>query len=147
MPTYDALIPALLKGGIHGARAVLSLTPGIPISPMLAKPTKGVSEVLDRFQNTKFTVEWKYDGERAQVHVLEDGTVRVFSRNSENTTGKYPDVAGYIKEAMKDNVKSCILDGEIVAYDAEKGQFRPFQVLSTRARKVRGCGAVALDCC
>jgi hypothetical protein len=34
--------------------------------------------------------EFKYDGERAQLHVLEDGSVMIFSRNSENNTSEGP---------------------------------------------------------
>lgn len=87
LPSYDLVIPSLLEVGIDGLKDKCSLTPsrylfshdtrnvltkraGIPLKPMLAKPTKAIGEVLDRFENKPFTCEYKYDGERAQVCIF-----------------------------------------------------------------------------
>ncbi len=51
----------------------MRFTPGVPVKPMLAKATTGISEVLDKFSEQEFTCEYKYDGERAQVHFIKDG--------------------------------------------------------------------------
>lgn len=67
LPSYDLVIPALTEFGVGSLREKCQLTPGVPLKPMLAKPTKAIGEVLDRFENKKFTCEYKYDGERAQV--------------------------------------------------------------------------------
>jgi len=67
LPIYDKIIPALLDVGVLKLPEVCTFTLGVPVGPMLAKPTKGVSEILDKFQDMKFTCEYKYDGERAQM--------------------------------------------------------------------------------
>lgn len=40
------------------------ITPGVPCKPMLAKPMKSIQMILHRFENIKFTCEFKYDGLR-----------------------------------------------------------------------------------
>jgi DNA ligase 1 len=108
LPNYDVVIPALLTAGVSKLREECKLTPGVPLKPMLAKPTKAIGEVLDRFEGKRFTCEYKYDGERAQVHKLADGTVAVFSRNSEDMSKKYPDLVEQLP-----HVRSQTLRGEI----------------------------------
>ncbi|CAE6502936.1 unnamed protein product [Rhizoctonia solani] len=135
IPSYDIVIPALLTGGMDSLRETCKLTPGIPLKPMLAKPTKAIGEVLDKFENTKFTCEYKYDGERAQVHRLEDGTVAVFSRNSEDMSKKYPDLVEQLPRCFKESTKSFVLDAEAVAIDKTTKKLLPFQELSKRKRK------------
>ncbi|WWC94896.1 hypothetical protein V866_001747 [Kwoniella sp. B9012] len=135
LPNYDLVIPALLEVGVEGLKERCKLTPGVPLKPMLAKPTKAIGEVLDRFEGKEFTCEYKYDGERAQVHLLEDGSIAVFSRNSENMSAKYPDLVQQVPRAIKPSVKSFVIDAEAVAYDLETKKILPFQDLSRRKRK------------
>lgn len=74
LPNLNLIIPALLEFGTEGLRDKCKLTPGVPLKPMLAKPTKAITEVLDRFEGKRFTCEYKYDGERAQVSSLRPTT-------------------------------------------------------------------------
>ncbi|KAJ0810269.1 putative DNA ligase (ATP) [Helianthus annuus] len=147
IPVYDKIVPALLSGGVWDLPETCCFSPGIPVGPMLAKPTKGVSEILDKFQNMEFTCEYKYDGERAQIHYLEDGTVQIYSRNAERNTEKFPDVVVAASRVKKPNVTSYVLDCELVAYDRKKQKILPFQILSTRARKNVVMSEIKVDVC
>lgn len=145
LPNYDLVVPKLLENGLAGLEEVCKLTPGVPLKPMLAKPTKSISEVLDRFEGEKFTCEYKYDGERGQIHLLplppdanatvKMGKTKIYSRNSEDMSSKYPDIVTFIPHFLKDSTKSFVLDGEVVAWSIEEKKILPFQILATRKRK------------
>lgn len=101
---------------------------GIPVKPMLAKPTKGVREVLDRFETLTFTCEYKYDGFRGQIHFNRStNTIEIYSRNLERMTPQYPDIVNFIKESVKGkDVENFIVDSELVAYDMVHDRILPF---------------------
>lgn len=61
--------------------------------------------------------------------------LQIYSRNSEDNSTKYPDIAALFPKVLATGVKSIVLDAEAVAYDTEANKVLPFQVLSTRARK------------
>jgi DNA ligase-1 len=96
-PSLSILVTALLTKPLHELHRTCHLVAGVPVEPMLAKPTKGVDEVLKRLSGLEFIMEYKYDGERAQVHLLEDGTLKIFSRNSEDNSEKFPDLMENIR--------------------------------------------------
>lgn len=68
--------------------------------------------------------------------MTEDGKVYIYSRNQENNTSKYPDIISRLDNCKNNQIASCILDCEAVAWDTENKQILPFQILSTRKRKV-----------
>jgi len=135
VPSFDALVSALLIVPLSHLHKECTLRPGLPVEPMLAKPTKSIQEVLKRLSGKRFTCEFKYDGERAQVHLNRNGETNVFSRSLLDTSQKFPEVPLYVKEACVDSkVDSFVLDTEVVAYNRETQQFVPFQILSTRKK-------------
>ncbi len=58
---------------------------------MLGSPTRSLQEIYRRLDCNPFTAEFKYDGQRAQIHasyMKEDYMVKVFSRHLEDMTSK-----------------------------------------------------------
>lgn len=117
------------KGGIKAVNK-LKITVGKPIRMELAERAKSADEIITRMGEC--ALEPKVDGFRVQAH--KDGAqVRLFSRNLEETTTMYPDVAESVRKQIKAN--KAILEGEAIAYDPDTGDFMPFQETSQRKRK------------
>jgi DNA ligase-1 len=147
-PNYNDLIPALLEIGV-GEELLLrcGLAMHIPLRPMLGSITRDLGEMLTKLQGRDFSCEYKYDGQRAQVHCDEKGKVTIFSRHLEVMTDKYPDLVALVPKIRGEGVSSFILEGEVVAVDRASGELKTFQTLANRARKDVVIGAVTIDVC
>jgi DNA ligase-1 len=104
---------------------------GTPIRMMAAKKLSNATEILEKVGGEAL-VEYKYDGERVQVHKDGDEVV-LFSRSQEKITAQYPDVVELVHKNIK--AETCVIEGECVAVDPSTGKMRPFQELMRRRRK------------
>src|ERR1700680_4582060 len=81
------------------------------VHPMLA------TSIEKPFDDPDWLFEIKWDGYRA-VSFIQDGRVRLVSRNQNDLTGEFPELHELSKLI---NAKNAVLDGEVVALD-EKGR-------------------------
>ncbi|KAJ3029370.1 hypothetical protein HDV00_009622 [Rhizophlyctis rosea] len=136
VPNYNILLPLLLDPavGLGGITKAAKCQPDVPIRPMLGKITRDLTEVFEKMQGVKYCADFKYDGQRAQIHRSLSGKVTIFSRHLETITEKYPDIVSLIPSFCSPTTTSFIIDSEVVAVD-DSGTVQPFQTLTNRARK------------
>ena len=166
-PNYDDIVKAFLTTGWESLVQNVPLTVGIPLHPTLGSPMRSFEEIYERLGELAFAAEFKYDGQRAQIHAFygigqnnNNPTIKIFSRHLEDMTEKYPDVVTLMTDYCSIDVltnddssvglpeepllESFILDAEIVGWDLEKNTSRSFQELSNRPRKDVHIGNIKL---
>ncbi|KNC97744.1 DNA ligase I, ATP-dependent (dnl1) [Spizellomyces punctatus DAOM BR117] len=148
VPNYDRLVAALLDPatGLSRMGDVLKCTVGIPIRPMLGKITRDLADVFEKLEGLNYCADFKYDGQRAQIHLSETGQVSIFSRHLETITDKFPDILSIIPSTIAVSTGSFIIDSEVVAVD-EQGNILSFQTLSNRGRKNVALKDVTIGVC
>ncbi len=114
---------AVAEGATGLARFRLTLLR--PVQPMLAQTADDLESALGRVHPA--AVEWKLDGARIQVHRL-GNDVRAFTRNLADVTDRVPEV---VEAARGLPVEAAVLDGEVIALDAD-GRPRAFQTTMSR---------------
>ncbi len=96
--------------------AVLSGLPGAVEEPMPSVIHPMLATLVDKpFDDDEWLFEIKWDGYRA-VAFLQDGKVRLVSRNQNDLTAEYPELKGLAPHVR---ARTAILDGEIVALDEQ----------------------------
>ncbi|MBW3613351.1 MAG: ATP-dependent DNA ligase [Chloroflexi bacterium] len=113
----------LAEAGLHVGR---------PIRFMLASPLADAAEVMRRVDGEAW-IEDKYDGIRAQLHLDAAGQIRLFSRDLNDVTRSFPEVAA-AAGALAD-AAPLVVDGELVPWRA--GSVLDFAALQTRLGRVR----------
>lgn len=98
-------------------------------------------------EEPEFWIEEKLDGERMQMHLVEDDTVAggfkfaFWSRKAKDYTYLYGQglednksaLTRHLKNAFDDGVRNLILDGEMITWDPDVDKIMPFGTLKTAA--------------
>ncbi|PIU03536.1 DNA ligase [Candidatus Shapirobacteria bacterium CG08_land_8_20_14_0_20_39_18] len=128
-PDLGFIARVIKDQGIRGLRGVQPEV-GVPIMMARAERLSSAKDIIEKIG--KCAVEGKFDGFRVAVH--KDGSkVRMFSRNMEETTAMFPDLAAAILKQVK--AKNVIFEGEAIGYNPQTGEFLPFQETVQRKRK------------
>jgi DNA ligase 4 len=108
---------------------------------------KMVDNMRPTEQDTEFWIEEKLDGERMQMHMIEDDTVPggkrfcFWSRKAKDYTYLYGSgyqdensaLTQHMKTAFDPLVRNIILDGEMITWDPELDMMVPFGTLKSAA--------------
>jgi DNA ligase 1 len=139
-------LPEVLELAAGGRLAEARMKLFHPLGFMLASPVETVEEALQRFSAEvaeegiegpvikEAQMEDKYDGIRAQIHCgspEHPGRVALFSRSREDMTASFPEIV----EAFADFDQPLVLDGEILAWKADRAL--PFSSLQARLGRKR----------
>ncbi len=102
---------------------------GKPIRMMLAERLPDAEAIMKKLG--PHLAEYKYDGERVQVH-FDGERFWVYSRRIENITHQYPDLLKALRAHLK---VPYILEAEAVVFDPDTGELLPFQFVLNRKVK------------
>lgn len=69
-PDFASITAALLCGGIDALSASVPLEIGTPLAPMLGSITRSLPDMHAKLGKRAFVSEFKYDGQRVQIHAL-----------------------------------------------------------------------------
>ena len=125
------------ESSANSASSAAKDLPGAAKRPMPTKITPMLAGLSEKpFDDSNWLFEIKWDGYRA-VSFIEDGSVRLVSRNQNDLSPRYPELQDLPKFV---SAKTAILDGEVVVLD-EQG--RPSFSLMQQRTGVRAHGRQA----
>ncbi len=110
----------------------IKLSVGKPVRVMLYPKSKGAEDAL-KTVGSPAVFEYKYDGFRMMINKLENGEIRLFTRQLEDVSKQFPEIVDAVKKHIKG--KTFIVDAEAVGYNAKTKTYTDFQSISQRIRR------------
>jgi DNA ligase-1 len=111
-----------------------------PIPMMLAEKVESIEEIYNELKN--FSLEYKYDGIRVQIHKKDDD-VKIFSRNLNDITENLKLIVDKVKFNFND-IKEIIVEGELIGFNKDKS-ILSFQDLMSLVFKKEKIDYIELD--
>lgn len=136
---WSEVVLVVREKGMKGLKEI-DIKIGKPIKVMLYQKAHNIKDAFERV-GTPCALEYKYDGFRLEIHVIEnkkydqDKEIKLFTRGFEDVTEQFPDVVEYVKEHLDKSVKDVILDSEVVGYNKKTTQYTAFQSISQRIKR------------
>jgi bifunctional non-homologous end joining protein LigD len=109
LPTQEDEESSSANSAVSSLKGAVAKSMPSVVHPMLAVP------IEKPFDSDEWLFEIKWDGYRA-VSFIEHGKLHLVSRNQNDLTGQYPELADIPKFVRAEN---AILDGEVVAVDEQ----------------------------
>lgn len=118
--------------GLIAKKLPLNPTPvlGIPVLPMLSQRLNSPKSMIEKMGEVG--IEPKFDGLRVQIHFTRKGEYYAFTRNLNNISTMFPELA---KLGDYLNAHDVILDSEGIGIDEKTKKILDFQTIMTRRRK------------
>jgi DNA ligase-1 len=126
------LVASRLVAGGLAAVGQIEVQPGHPVRAMLAQRLSDATEILAKLGG-ECSAEYKYDGVRVQAHRTAGGEIELYTRRLERISSQFPDVVELLAAGL--GPAEAIVEGEVVAYDADAAELRPFGEVMLRRRK------------
>ncbi|OIW33474.1 ATP-dependent DNA ligase [Coniochaeta ligniaria NRRL 30616] len=136
-----------LEGEETGVTLMQCFQPQLAQFQMNASFQRMVEHLQVTEEDPEFWIEEKLDGERMQMHMVEDESVPGgkrfcwWSRKAKDYTYLYGDgfeddnsaLSRHLKGAFAEGVRNCILDGEMITWDPDTDKIVAFGTLKTAA--------------
>lgn len=130
LPDVGLLAKNVKELGIKKATQNIKPIIGTPVLPMLAQRLKSPLEMIEKMG--RVAIEPKFDGLRIQLHYKKNKFTKAYTRNLNETSWMFPELAKLNKQIKADSV---ILDCEAVGLSENAEKMVNFQVTMTRRRK------------